>query len=65
MMDENDDRLPTVPLLPFQNQVGGHSAIYKFTKRAVCKVCRLLARFCSLSCSYLTYTRLMAASRLA
>ncbi|KIM25863.1 hypothetical protein M408DRAFT_57511, partial [Serendipita vermifera MAFF 305830] len=24
-------------LRPFRNQVGGHSAIYKFTKRAVCK----------------------------
>jgi hypothetical protein len=31
-------RLPPVPLKPFRNQVGGHSAIYKFTKRAVCKV---------------------------
>jgi hypothetical protein len=31
-------RLPPVPLKPFKNQVGGHSAIYKFTKRAVCKV---------------------------
>ena len=30
--------LPNVPLKPFKNQVGGHSAIYKFTKRAVCKV---------------------------
>ncbi|CAE6435776.1 unnamed protein product [Rhizoctonia solani] len=29
--------LPPVPLRPFRNQVGGHSAIYKFTKRAVCK----------------------------
>lgn len=27
-----------IPLKPFRNQVGGHSAIYKFTKRAVCKV---------------------------
>ncbi|CED84810.1 Inositol polyphosphate multikinase, component of the ARGR transcription regulatory complex [Phaffia rhodozyma] len=34
---ESDDSLPTVPLRPFWNQVGGHSAIYKFTKRAVCK----------------------------
>lgn len=33
--------LPNVPLKPFKNQVGGHSAIYKFTKRAVCKVCTL------------------------
>lgn len=29
--------LPPVPLEPFRNQVGGHSSIYKFTKRAVCK----------------------------
>lgn len=32
-----DLELPHVPLKPFRNQVGGHSAIYKFTKRAVCK----------------------------
>ncbi|CAE6393458.1 unnamed protein product [Rhizoctonia solani] len=32
-----DGVLPPVPLRPFRNQVGGHSAIYKFTKRAVCK----------------------------
>jgi hypothetical protein len=25
-------------LQPFRNKVGGHSAIYKFTKQAVCKV---------------------------
>ena len=36
--DEWDNDLPTIPLMPFRNQVGGHSAIYKFTKRAVCKV---------------------------
>jgi len=36
--DDDDSHLPTVPLMPFRNQVGGHSAIYKFTKRAVCKV---------------------------
>ncbi|GJJ07628.1 hypothetical protein Clacol_001832 [Clathrus columnatus] len=29
-----DLELPHVPLKPFKNQVGGHSAIYKFTKRA-------------------------------
>ncbi|KZT62083.1 SAICAR synthase-like protein [Calocera cornea HHB12733] len=29
--------LRPVPLRPFRNKVGGHSAIYKFTKRAVCK----------------------------
>ena len=37
--------LPNVPLKPFKNQVGGHSAIYKFTKRAVCKVRTLLIAF--------------------
>ncbi|KAF7313573.1 Kinase [Mycena chlorophos] len=31
------DQLPHIPLRPFRNQVGGHSAIYKFTKQAVCK----------------------------
>ncbi|KAH9938470.1 uncharacterized protein B0H18DRAFT_967300, partial [Fomitopsis serialis] len=32
------ESLPHIPLRPFRNQVGGHSAIYKFTRRAVCKV---------------------------
>ncbi|CAG7848751.1 Uncharacterized inositol polyphosphate kinase C970.08 [Serendipita indica DSM 11827] len=36
-LDELEPPLPNVPLKPFRNQVGGHSAIYKFTKRAVCK----------------------------
>jgi hypothetical protein len=40
----SDESLPHIPLRPFRNQVGGHSAIYKFTKRAVCKV--YLAMFC-------------------
>ncbi|KAH8830655.1 SAICAR synthase-like protein [Flagelloscypha sp. PMI_526] len=35
--NETDEHLPHIPLTPFRNQVGGHSAIYKFTKRAVCK----------------------------
>lgn len=35
----SQESLPHIPLRPFRNQVGGHSAIYKFTKRAVCKVC--------------------------
>lgn len=34
----SEDHLPHIPLRPFRNQVGGHSAIYKFTKQAVCKV---------------------------
>ncbi|KAF8665803.1 hypothetical protein AX16_000247 [Volvariella volvacea WC 439] len=33
----SDEHLPHIPLRPFRNQVGGHSAIYKFTKQAVCK----------------------------
>ncbi|KAF8529214.1 SAICAR synthase-like protein [Hysterangium stoloniferum] len=37
-------QLPHVPLRPFRNQVGGHSAIYKFTKRAVCKARPLVSR---------------------
>ncbi|RDB23264.1 Inositol hexakisphosphate kinase 1 [Hypsizygus marmoreus] len=32
-----DENLPHIPLRPFRNQVGGHSAIYKFTRQAVCK----------------------------
>ncbi|KAF9008758.1 hypothetical protein BDQ17DRAFT_1236623 [Cyathus striatus] len=35
--DLSQDHLPHIPLRPFRNQVGGHSAIYKFTKQAVCK----------------------------
>lgn len=38
VLDYSHDGLPHIPLRPFRNQVGGHSAIYKFTKRAVCKV---------------------------
>jgi hypothetical protein len=40
--DDEDDlklnHLQDIPLQPFRNQVGGHKTIYKFTKRAVCKV---------------------------
>jgi len=36
--DLSEDTLPHIPLRPFRNQVGGHASIYKFTKRAVCKV---------------------------
>ncbi|KAF9534940.1 hypothetical protein CPB83DRAFT_872857 [Crepidotus variabilis] len=36
-MDLPEERLPHIPLRPFRNKVGGHSAIYKFTKQAVCK----------------------------
>jgi hypothetical protein len=41
-VNRSEERLPHIPLRPFRNQVGGHSAIYKFTKQAVCKV-RLLS----------------------
>lgn len=41
-LDMSQGGLPHIPLRPFRNQVGGHSAIYKFTKRAVCKVSFLL-----------------------
>ncbi|KAG5637634.1 hypothetical protein H0H81_003915 [Sphagnurus paluster] len=34
---DTHENLPHIPLRPFRNQVGGHSAIYKFTKQAVCK----------------------------
>ncbi|OXB38542.1 hypothetical protein LQV05_002645 [Cryptococcus neoformans] len=33
---EEEERM-TVPLQPFSHAVGGHSSIYKFTRRAVCK----------------------------
>lgn len=33
----SNESLPHIPLRPFRNQVGGHNAIYRFTKRAVCK----------------------------
>ncbi|KAJ6599348.1 hypothetical protein DFH09DRAFT_1130802 [Mycena vulgaris] len=36
-LDVSQEHLPHIPLRPFRNQVGGHSAIYKFTKQAVCK----------------------------
>ena len=39
-LNVSEERLPHIPLRPFRNQVGGHSAIYKFTKQAVCKVRR-------------------------
>jgi len=40
-VDLSQEHLPHIPLRPFRNQVGGHSAIYKFTRRAVCKVCTI------------------------
>ncbi|ORX48271.1 SAICAR synthase-like protein [Hesseltinella vesiculosa] len=41
--EENDDYVdPTkltasIPLLPFDNQVGGHASLFRFSKRAICK----------------------------
>jgi len=37
--EEDEGESMTVPLQPFNHAVGGHSSIYKFTRRAVCKVC--------------------------
>jgi len=37
---DSEEESMTVPLQPFNHAVGGHSSIYKFTRRAVCKVCR-------------------------
>ena len=49
----SQESLPHIPLRPFRNQVGGHSAIYKFTKRAVCKVCCTFDRLSSFNVSNL------------
>jgi len=38
-VDVSQECLSHIPLQPFENQVGGHASIYKFTKQAVCKVC--------------------------
>jgi hypothetical protein len=45
--DPSEDALPHIPLRPFRNQVGGHTSIYKFTKRAVCKVSTTLISYIS------------------
>ena len=39
--DDDDPIETTVPLQPFGNQVGGHASIFRFSRRAVCKVRRL------------------------
>lgn len=44
----------TIPLQPFNNKVGGHSEIYKFTRRAVCKV--------SISLSFLNVAQLITST---
>ena len=43
---EGEEEEPmTVPLQPFGHAVGGHSSIYQFTRRAVCKVSLAQAQF--------------------
>ena len=37
---DDDPIETTVPLQPFGNQVGGHASIFRFSRRAVCKVRR-------------------------
>ncbi|KAJ1911643.1 inositol polyphosphate kinase kcs1, partial [Tieghemiomyces parasiticus] len=37
LMESLRQSLPTVPLLPYRNQVGGHSPILRFSDKAICK----------------------------
>ena len=50
-LDFSQASLPHIPLRPFRNQVGGHSAIYKFTKGAVCKVRFIMTLFFRVVCT--------------
>ncbi|KAF8897246.1 hypothetical protein BD779DRAFT_361685 [Infundibulicybe gibba] len=67
-LDDLHGQLPHIPLRPFRNQVGGHSAIYKFTRRAVCKV-RMVYSFpdsvsdllCLMAISFVLVSRLSLA----
>lgn len=36
--DYDDNQQPVIPLTPFRNKVGGHSLMWKFKNRAICKV---------------------------
>ena len=57
-VDSDEEERMTVPLQPFSHAVGGHSSIYKFTRRLVCKV-RSDTRtplICSLSSAEKTYS---------
>lgn len=45
--DPRNVNLATVPLEPFDHQVGGHSHIFRFSKKAVCKVSLNLLCFAS------------------
>lgn len=38
LLDHQGRSAVTVPLEPFDHQVGGHSHIFRFSKKAVCKV---------------------------
>jgi len=40
-VDVSQECLSHIPLQPFENQVGGHTSIYKFAKQAICKVCNV------------------------
>jgi len=44
-VDVSQESLSHIPLQPFENQVGGHTSIYKFTKQAICKVCTTFVSF--------------------
>jgi hypothetical protein len=37
-LDYDEQRQPAIPLTPFRNKVGGHSLMWKFKNRAICKV---------------------------
>ena len=39
-LDYDEQRQPAIPLTPFRNKVGGHSLMWKFKNRAICKVRR-------------------------
>lgn len=45
LLDDDGRRAATVPLEPFKHQVGGHSHIFRFSKKAVCKVCLFFRLF--------------------
>jgi hypothetical protein len=62
-LDVSQEHLPHIPLRPFRNQVGGHSAIYKFTKQAVCKVCNIYHK--TIHSSYPVHLSLLSRARIS
>lgn len=44
LLDKTGRSAAIVPLEPFDHQVGGHSHIFRFSKKAVCKVCCVFTR---------------------